>query len=297
MTRRPTAALLGTVALTLGAALAAPTATSAAETPSLIAADPNPCGIEGWYQNPDEGDRAPERTYDGFVFEATDLIHHAAPADLTTDELSSGDFNASPAPDQPSFFSVEVNGTDGGYATLRYNRLTHLWDMVTGGILYSNADPDKLVDMPPVKRSHKVVSFGVGYTKNPPGVVKTTVTSIAFQGKVYTFKCLKPTLTSSPTATPSTSTSPTQSASPSTTVTPSKSSTASPTASATRPSATATATNPVPVPADNGSDGELPTTGASLGGLILVGLGAMLVGGVAIFWFRKRKRRGLNAPY
>jgi hypothetical protein len=261
--------------------------------------DPNPCGVAGWYVNPDEADREPTRTYDGFVFESADLIHHAAPAGLTTATLSPGHFlvaAGSSLPDQPSFFSVEVSGDDGGYATLRYNRITLKWDMVTGGQFYSNADPSALVDMPPVKRSHKVVSFGVGYTANPPGTVKTTVKSVSFQGKAYSFACPKPSPTQSPTAspTPSTSTSPTASASPSvSSVSPSATST-SVSPSATASATTSPSTSLIPVPSDAGTDGELPTTGASLGGLLAVGLGVLLFGGLITWWFR-RGRTGSSA--
>lgn len=220
---RPLAAL---AALVLVAAV--PLAASAAQ-----AAPGNPCDVEGWYVNPDEAARTPERTTAGFVFEDADLIHHDAPAGLTTATLNSGHYAATPAPDQPSFFSVEVAGDDGGYGTLRYNRLTHLWNLVTGGVFYENADPDELVDMPPVKRSHTVVRFGVGYTANPPGTVKTAVTSVSFQGKAYAFTCQAP--TQSPSATPSptkTSASPSASVS----VTPSRTSTATPGSTSASPS-------------------------------------------------------------
>lgn len=259
------------------------------------AAPGNPCDVEGWFVNPDEADREPERTTAGFVFEGADLIHHAAPAGLTTATLNSGDYTASPAPDQPSFFSVEVSGTDGGYATLRYNRSTHLWEMTTGGQLYENTDPDKLVDMPPVKRSHTVVSFGVGYTKNPPGTVKTTVKSVSFQGKAYTLSCLTP--TTSPTATTSASPSRTASASP---TSPSPSASASGTSSVSPSNSTTTTASPsasrssgtpsAPLPGDNtSSDGELPVTGAGLIGLVSAGVFLAAVGGIIVIVARRRR--------
>ncbi len=192
--RTQAAALVAGTAV-LGFALIGPV-TAHAETE----VDPNPCKIDGWFVNPDEADREPTRTYGGFVFESTDLIHHNAPAGLTTADLDSGDFTATPTPDQPSFFSVEVvNADNSGYATLRYNRMSHQWDMVTGGQLYSNADPDKLVEMTTPPKSKNVVRFGVGYTKNPAGTVKTTVSVVSFQGKEYKLGCVKPTTT--PTAT------------------------------------------------------------------------------------------------
>jgi len=289
----------------LRSALLASTATLAlgsvcvlADVPSATAADPDPCGLTGWFVNPDEADRAPDRTYAGLVFEPADLIHHEAPAGLTTATLNSGDYTASPAPDQPSFFSVEVSGTDGGYATLRYNRLTHLWNMVTGGQFYEHADPDELVDMPPVKRSHTVVRFGVGYTKNPPGTVKTTVTAVSFQGKAYTFSCTPP--TQSPSATPSATATGTPSASSATTSpgsssTPTGSATPSATRSATAtPTATRSATRSA-LPDIAGfetpeQDDGLPVTGASLSFIIAGAAGLLVAGGALLWWTRRRTR-------
>jgi LPXTG-motif cell wall-anchored protein len=260
------------------------------------AVDPaNPCNVQGWFVNPDEADREPARALGGFTFEGADLIHHDAPAGLTTAALSSGDFTASPAPDQPSFFSVEVSGTDGGYATLRYNRLTHLWEVVTGGQFYADADPDKLVDLPPVKRSHTVVRFGVGYTKSPPGTVKTTVTAVSFQGKAFTFLCPSP-VDPSPSQSPSATLSPTPSAS-QTSPSPSGSSTAttsaSPSSSVTRtPTSSPSRASQTPlVPADAGDSGRLPTTGASLPLFIAAGAALVVAGGLALFVARKRRRR------
>lgn len=252
----------------------------------------NPCNVQGWFVNPDEADRAPERTTAGFVFEDADLIHHNAPEGLTTKDLNNGAYNAAPNPDQGSFFSVEVSGDDGGYATLRWNPTNVEWEMTTGGMFYKHADPDILVDMPPVKRSHKVVRFGVGYTKNPPGTVKTTVKSVSFEGKVYWFKCLKP-IDPSPKPSPSqTSSSPTASASPSST--PSSSGSPTSTGSATStPSATISASSsqsPDPIPSDAGNDDdELPVTGASISTLIGVAVGVILVGGAITVGVRRRK--------
>ncbi len=277
------------------AALSVPLFFGATATAETTQTDLNPCKVEGWFVNPDEADREPTRTYDGFVFESTDLIHHNAPAGLTTADLESGDFNASPAPDQSSFFSVEVSGDDGGYATLRYNRSSHEWDMVTGGVLYSNADPDKLVEMVTPNKSKKVVRFGVGYTKNPAGTVKTTVTSISFQGKVYTLKCEKPTEpTKSPTATPTGS--PTKSPTSSPTATPTGSPTKSPTATpsstgTTSPTPSKTTNSPIVTPVDpTGNDEELPVTGASVGMLVAGAIGVTALGTLLVIAGRRRKR-------
>lgn len=261
----------------------------------LPTADPgNPCGVVGWYVNPDEANRAPARTASGFVFEDTDLIHHAAPEGLSTKDLTNGGFLATPLPDQDSFFSVEVAGSDGKYGTLRWNAKTKMWEVTTAGLFYTNADPTALADMPPVKLSHTVVSFGVGYTANPPGTVTTTVKSVSFLGKAYTFTCLPPTSpspspsASSPSSSPTASTSPTSSGSASGTASPtstgSPSSTSSPTTS---PFTGTPTTGPVPLPSDAGTDGSLPTTGASLGGLLAFGLGVLLAGGLITWWFRR----------
>jgi hypothetical protein len=253
--------------------------------------DTDPCKIgSAWFVNPDEADREPTRTYDGFVFEDTDLIHHNAPEGLTTKGLSNGAFNASPNPDQASFFSVEVSGDDGGYATLRWNPTNVEWEMTTGGQFYRHADPDALVDMPPVKRSHKVVRFGVGYTKNPPGTVKTTVSSVSFQGKVYEFKCLPPVTTSpSASASQTPSSTPSSSISSSPTASSTATSTASPTSTASATTSSLPSLSPAPIPSVAGSDEELPVTGASLSTLIGGALLVLVVGVAAVGLARRRK--------
>jgi len=284
----------------------------AATTP---ATDLNPCKLAGWFVNdPDELHRTPTRTNEGFEFEATDLIHHASPA-IPLKYLKPGWFVATPAPDQPSFFSVEIRDlTTDAYATLRWNKTTAMWDAVLKGVLVTKATPQEFIGLETkwgkITAAARVVTFGVGYTNSPAGTVKTTVKTIAFAGKVYTLTCPKP--TASPTATPTTTPSSTGSPSTSTSVspsttgspssTPSSTQTASPSTSASSsatPSKSSTTTSPpsvVPLPDDNTS-GRLPTTGASVGGLFLLGCGVVLAGGLLTWWFRKRKRRGINAPY
>ncbi len=292
-----------------GLTMAATTAHAIVPTPA-VPTDTNPCDLAGWYANPDEAHRLPDFTFGGLVFEDSDLIHHAAPEGLTTKALVNGGFSASPNPDQPSFFSVEVFGDDGKYGTLRWDRFKLIWTLTAEQVTYENTDPDKLVDMPPAKRSHKVQTFGVGYTASPANGIKTTVKSVSFQGKAYQLSCPKP--TTSPTATPTTTPSSTGSPSTSTSVTPSTTGSPSSTPSSTRtaspstsasssatPSKSSTTTAPAPIPADGnpGDPSALPTTGASLGGLLLLGLGILLGGSLLTWWFRKRKRRGINAPY
>lgn len=276
-------------ALPVAALILLPMGAAQAETDN-----PNPCGVEGWFVNPDEADRTPERTVEGFVFENTDLVHQAAPAGLTTKDLKNGDFHATPLPDQESFFSVEVAGPDGKYGTLRWNTKTKMWNLVAGGQFYEHADPDVLVDLPPDKRSHTVITFGVGYTKSPPGTIKTTVTSVAFMGKAYKLSCLKPTtsptpstsvsptVSTSPTATSTASTTPSASASSSTTSTPSTSISATST-----PKPSSSVVTPSVSPATNGE--ELPVTGGSVGKLFIGALAIIAIGG-ALFLVARRRR-------
>lgn len=199
--------LLGAVALSvLAGALALPGAAQATETGPSFATCQN---LSGWFVNADETDRKPTATAAGLEFSGDDLIHHNV-SGVTTDTLNQGTFSAAPAPDQPSFFSVEVVNTDlSGYATLRWNTTTSKWNMVTGGNFYENANATALVQMTSPAKSKTVVRFGVGYTKNPPGTVTTTVKSVTFNGNTYDLTCApKPTPTTasptpSKTATPS----------------------------------------------------------------------------------------------
>lgn len=144
--------------------------------------------LAGRSVNPDETPREPEPTVAGLKFEPADLIHHGITG-VTTDTLTPGTYVASPAPDQPSFFSVEVyGGTAGSYGTLRWNPSNNKWSMVAnGGTFYEDANATAVVTA--AGKSKTVVSFGVGYTLNPPGTVTTTVSSVTFNGTTYSLTC------------------------------------------------------------------------------------------------------------
>ena len=255
-------------AIALAAALA-PAAAAAATTTTPAAAAAS-CTTPAWFVNPDETDREPARTEAGLVFTGDDLIHHDAPAGLTVDDLSPGTFAALPAPNQPSFFSVEVagTGTPSGYATLRWDPAAAKWGMVTGGQFYEHADPAELVKMTDPDKATTVVRFGVGYTKNPPGIVATTVTAVTFAGKTYDLTC-KP--DPEPTATPSG----TPSGSPSAT---------------SKPSASSSSTPAVPV-----AGPTLPVTGPSMGALVGVGAGVLVIGACLVVAATRRRRATFEA--
>lgn len=218
----------------------------------------------GWYANEDEDKRLPTPGPAGLKFEGNDLIHHAA--NVAVADLEPGTYTASPAPDQPSFFSVEVRGPSGAYATLRWSStgpLVGKWTVVIGAGngategTFSDADPALLLTGKVTKwgafspTTAKVVSFGVGYTNDPPGTVATVVTSVKFQGKDYDLKCAPP-----------------------------ASSSGSPSASASgtvRPSGSAVAT--------------LPITGTSALPYVAASGGVMLLAGVALLvWLARRNR-------
>lgn len=179
----------------------------------------------GWYVNGDETNRKPEVTATGFKFEASDLIHREA--DLPLKDLVPGNYTlagGSLAPDQPSFFSVEVRNSSGAYGTLRWDKNAGLWRIVIGsgttpgGVaatngIFSGADPLALLEGKVTKwgafdpATAKVVSFGIGYTLNPPGENPTTIKSVSFKGKDYTLVCVPPT-SPSPSGSGSTTVSP-----------------------------------------------------------------------------------------
>jgi hypothetical protein len=301
MNTRLAAALASAVGLLAAGLALAGTASATTVTPAgpSFATCAN---LAGWYVNGDEADRKPEATAAGLKFEPADLIHHAVTG-VTVETLTPGDYVAAPAPDQASFFSVEVRDVDGsGYATLRYNRSTHLWNLVTGGQFYEHANPAILVDMPPVDRSHQVISFGVGYTKNPPGTVTTVVSRVTFNGNSYPLTCAPP--TTSPTASasasqsasvsPSASTSASASASASASVSASasQSASASPSATRTTPATTRPTTSPAatftPLPAGNSGD-DLPLTGSPV--FLIAGLGVAVVGTGAVLTILARRRK------
>ncbi|WP_250029835.1 hypothetical protein [Paractinoplanes maris] len=281
------------------AALTAPAAYATTPTVPVLGDCPR-----GWYVNePDEAHRKPTPTKDGLEFKGNQLIHRETTG-LSTKDLKPGTFVASPMPDQESFFSVEVNSGPGTYATLRWNATTAKWEMTTGGQFYTDADPDKLVDLPPVKKSHQVVSFGVGYTNSPPGTVTTVVSSVSFRGFTYDLTCQpKPeptTSSSSPTPSPSVSTStsasPSASASTSTSVSPSASSSTSvsPSATVTSSSAPVVTTAPGAGGGSGSAGGGLPVTGPD-GMVIAGGAVALLAGGVILLVAVRRRRTRFTA--
>lgn len=155
--------------------------------------------VSDFYVNEDETDRVPVSTPDGLKFTGSDLVHHIA--DVALADLKPGAYVATPAPDQPSFFSVEVSDpTTNGYATLRWNTGTQQWDAVLKGTLVSHADPTGFIGeqtkwggLTPAAR---VSTFGVGYTANPPGAGTTTVSEVIFAGTHYPLTC-KPSPSSS----------------------------------------------------------------------------------------------------
>lgn len=240
------------------------------------------CGMpSGWYANADEQTRLPEPTTGGLKFSGNQLIHHATAT--TVEHLSPGSYVAHPAPDQPSFFSVEVINTDGtGYATLRFDATAGKWTMVTGGQLYSNADSALLVDMPASHKSHRVVSFGVGYTANPPGTVTTVVSSVSFGRRYYSLRCKPAPATSS--ASPSASAS--ASASPSASASASASPSASPSSS---PAGAVVTAGPPP-----GDSGGLAITGPRAG-MVAAGAVAILASGALLLLFVRRRKTRFTA--
>jgi hypothetical protein len=265
-------------------------------------------GVSGWYVNGDETDRKPTTTTEGMKFEPADLVHHAASVPMVN--VKPGSFalaTGSNAPDQPSFFSVEVRdaGT-GAYGTLRWDGAA--WTLVTNTASYSKADPMGYVGVETkwgkLTAQAKVISFGVGYTKTPAGSKTVTVKSVTFAGQTYKLNCTPPgkPVTTPPTPSPSVTTPTTTPGATSPTVLPTKPPvTTSPTTrppattpAPTTPPATITSAPPtedVMVPVAGGSDGgsSLPVTGAAAGiiaGLALVFIGA---GGLLIVVTRRRK--------
>lgn len=242
--------------------------------------------LADWYVNEDETDRKPEPTTTGLKFSGTDLVHHAA--DVKLADLDPGSFIASPAPDQASFFSVEVRNTGGAYGTLRWDG--DKWSITIGagtgpdGVAtdgtFSGTDPVSLLTGKVTKwgafdtETAKVVSFGVGYTKNPAGTVDTVVSRVVFGGHIYGLSCPKP---GDPTTQPTT---------------------ASPSASSSKP-----ATKPTTIkPSSSGSAApggagitsgtagpSLPVTGPSIGLLLTAGGIAVIAGAGLLIAARRRK--------
>lgn len=224
--------------------------------------------LVGWAPNADElADRSPTSTPEGLEFSNTDLTHHAA--DLALADLTPGTYAASPAPDQPSFFSVEVYATGEKYGTLRWNKTESYWEATSQGEQHHDTDPVKLADAFPIHLSHHVVSFGVGYTANPAGTVTTVVSSVTFQGKVYPLTCQVQTTSPAPVVT-TTSPAPHQSTSP------------APHSSSAKPHTSSSS-------AAAGTGSSLPVTGPPVGLIVGGAVALLILGGAAYFVGRRRK--------
>lgn len=312
------AVLFAAVLISLGLAIAAGPAKASVpdwdlkRTGNVPAPSFETCAnLKGWYVNEDEGDRKPTATVAGLKFSGNDLIHHAVTGLKMTD-LTAGSFTASPAPDQNSFFSVEVRDTTGAYGTLRWNTATSAWDLVTNLGAFSHASAADFVGQATkwgeLTATAQVVSFGVGYTNTPPGTVDTVVSKVTFGGKGYDLTCkpvivrpthpkpthTKPTrptptcTTSAPTTGPTTSTPTTEPTTSAPTTQPTTEPTIEPT--------TVPTANPTTTPAgvqltdvSNGSGTGLPLTGPPLA--LIAGGGVLLAGiGVAMLALTRRRR-------
>lgn len=264
MRYRSTLAILTGVAVCAALAWAWSTPAAATED-ATVACD----GVTGWYVNPDETDRKPKPTEAGFEFDGTDLIHHGT--DLALADLEPGTYVATPDPDQPSFFSVEVHGVSGAYGTLRWDDGAGKWSITIGAGTapdgtaatagqHTDVSPEALLAGKVTKwgafdpDTDKVISFGVGYTQNPPGTVTTTVSSVTFNGTTHNLKCQPEQTEPSPT----------------------------PTAVPTTPAATSR-------PPELALTGNEPTKPLALGGVLLLA-GISAIAGLA-WWQRRRDRR------
>lgn len=284
-------ATLAFVALAGGGPVAALAVAAGATPPATTVA---PC-LDGWYVNPDETHRKPTLTTQGLKFEGNQLVHHGATGSI--EGLTGGSFVASPEPDQPSFFSVEVRNADGsGYATLRWNPATSKWSMVVSGTLFENSSASELVKMSTPAKSSFLLSFGVGYTNNPPGTVATVVSSVTFRGTTYSLKCASSSSSSSSASASASSSSSSKPASQSPSGSSSATSSPSATTTATATASASTSTTPAPVvPA--GSSGGLPLTGINLWVLGGVGLALVCAGAAALVLLKKRDDEFDNQEY
>jgi LPXTG-motif cell wall-anchored protein len=241
---------------------------SATDDTTNVAANCSPLGT--WFVNPDETDRKPTLSPDGLEFNGNQLVHHAA-NNQTLAQLSviSVGYVSNVAPDQPSFFSVEIRDPDGAYGTLRWVKADSEWSLTTNGATTEKANPTDFIGtmtkvngvLHEITADTSVVTFGVGYTANPPGTVDVIVSSVTFSGVTYPLAskdCPEPTTSPSSSASPSTS--------------PSSSGQAGPVASST--------TAPT-----------LPVTGTPTGIFLVSGAAAVLVGGTALVIAGRRKRR------
>lgn len=241
------------LAVTLMATLAGAFALSTG--PAQATVSDNPCGVQGFYVNPDEKAYEPARTESGFLFEGKDLIHHAtAPLDFPDVKPNTLSFVAT--------VSGKVQGkmeTSNPYSTINQNPDGKFWstamtyDQEGGqGKPVDNVSDLLGKDVKPGKvkfgETSKVVSFGVGYSVAEG---ETTVTSITFHGTKYDLTCK--------------------------------------TEATTPPSASPTAAQPTTSAPAIGRGPTLPVTGASIGLTVGIGGTLLVLGGGAYLVARRRR--------
>lgn len=270
-------ALLTAALATAAAGLAITGTAHATETTPASAPVWGTCpNLHDWDVHEDETTRMPTAGVDGVTFTGDQLIHHPVNASLIN--LTHGTYEANPAPDQSSFFSIEVaDPTTNGYATLRWDTEQKAWTMFSGTFTATHAKASDFIGEQTkygkLTDKTRATFFGVGYTQNPPGTVTTVVSSVTFRGVTYPLTC-------APVATPTT-----------------KPVTTAPTTRPTTPPTTAPTIEPTALPpgAGNGGGtltggGALPITGPSVWALVPAGLAALGLGVVLLVWRRRKVR-------
>jgi LPXTG-motif cell wall-anchored protein len=288
MTRKILALAAGALATLAGAlVLAGPAQATGGTTPNgpSFATCPN---LTGWYANEDEQGDLPQATVAGLKFEGKDLIHHATSLDFTDFDKTNKSFEATTS--GKVVFKAE---TSGPYSTIVINADGKLWSTAfkpeaTGGQNLPVAKAEDLIGKPdsmkpgklPYTAASRVVTFGVGYWVEAGS---TVVRSISFHGHKYWLTC-HPKPSTSPSASTSPTVKPSASASASATVKPSATTKAPTQPTTAAPSSSA----PVVIVGTSGGT-SLPVTGAN--GFILVGLGAIAVGGGLALLLAARRRK------
>jgi lamin tail-like protein len=160
----------------------------------------NPCGVEGFYGNPDETPaQDPARSYKGFTFEGTDLIHHAVPSggiDFADMDKVRYTFRATGTTDK-LVYKVE---TSSPYSTIITQPDGKLWSTAMAyGTVGGQGNPvDKYTDLlgKPTKpgkamfsSDSQVKTFGVGHWTETGSAL---LTAIMFHGTTYTLSCKVP---------------------------------------------------------------------------------------------------------
>jgi len=178
----------------------APATYASAQTGST--GDHSTCNAD-WYVNPDETALKPKQLRRGMLFDGPSLIHHKPAAAYTLTHVPNSGFQAHLFKGVLPLFKLE---TTAPYSTINKTADGKWWSSKIasgeGSQGQPASSPADLVGKWNYTAATTILSFGVGYANDAGNTA--LVTSVSFDGHVYSLGCRPHKPSHSPTPTPST---------------------------------------------------------------------------------------------